>query len=588
MDPIVLERVAAGWKPTLLGLAFRGAQVEPAGARLFFGPPPGGRGATWALACRWPEPLWLWLDEAPLPKERERLDAVRKFEGLVVADVGPPAFDRRVRIQLARPEAAAPGEVFWEIEAWPQGNLLLVDGRRGVVWVARRRQPSTKRPALGPGVAYSDPPPAFRSDPRAAQAEDIERTLGAALAAGPSASPSLADTLAHHWAGVPGALAAHAAASLLASSARDASVEAARLREWADLAYAPDAPVLAFQWTDKHRSATLVSSRLPVVPPAGVEVLGPWPGWAEAARGLAASLPAAITAEELAQARSRVRRSERALAAVERDWVEAQRAPALRAKGEALAAYHTQVPRRASRVELPDPADSSRRLTIELDPRLATHQNANDYFRRAAKLERALMAIPARRKLLIDEVVKTRAHLESLERGERPPGATPPAAGGGTLSPARPARSTLGPRPARQEDIPARLQPRRYRTQEGWEVWIGKTNEGNDYLTHRLARPEDYWFHVQGSPGSHVVLRRGKAKDEPSRDTLREVAAWAAFYSKQRSSGTVPVMVTRKKYVRKPRGSKPGLAEVLRDEKTLFVRPAEPGEEAVVENEHSG
>ena len=69
-------------------------------------------------------------------------------------------------------------------------------------------------------------------------------------------------------------------------------------------------------------------------------------------------------------------------------------------------------------------------------------------------------------------------------------------------------------------------------------------NEGNDYVTHSLARPEDYWFHVHGCPGSHVVLRRGKGKNEPSKQTLEEVATWAAFYSQARSAGKVPVIWT--------------------------------------------
>src|SRR5262249_22645292 len=206
--------------------------------------------------------------------------------------------------------------------------------------------------------------------------------------------------------------------------------------------------------------------------------------------------------------------------------------------------------------------------------------------RRAQKLERALEAIPARRVLLIDELVKARTQLERVESGERPADLPDSPMTRGALSPAKPARSALGPSATRGAEGPAKLQPLRYKTTDGgWEILIGKTNEGNDYLTHRLARPEDYWFHVQGSPGSHVVLRRGKSKDEPSRDALREVASWAAFFSRQKTSGTVPVMWTRKKYVRKARGSKPGLAEVMRDEKTIFVKPAEPPASAVVAEE---
>jgi predicted ribosome quality control (RQC) complex YloA/Tae2 family protein len=128
----------------------------------------------------------------------------------------------------------------------------------------------------------------------------------------------------------------------------------------------------------------------------------------------------------------------------------------------------------------------------------------------------------------------------------------------------------------------ARHQPRRLRTNEGWDVLIGRTNEGNDFLTHQLARPEDYWFHVHGAPGSHVVLRRGKGKNEPSRRTLEEVASWAAYYSQARTAGKVPVIYTRKKYVRKPRKAPAGLA-VCEREKSLMVRPAEPPRSALAD-----
>ena len=111
---------------------------------------------------------------------------------------------------------------------------------------------------------------------------------------------------------------------------------------------------------------------------------------------------------------------------------------------------------------------------------------------------------------------------------------------------------------------------------------IGRNNQGNDYLTHRLARPEDYWLHVHGAAGSHVVIRRGKGPNEPSRATLEEVAAWAAFFSQARKAGTVPITVTQKKYVRKPRKAPAGLAEVTRS-KTVFARPAEPPDSARVD-----
>ena len=82
---------------------------------------------------------------------------------------------------------------------------------------------------------------------------------------------------------------------------------------------------------------------------------------------------------------------------------------------------------------------------------------------------------------------------------------------------ARPVPRLRGPGRRGATTFPARLVPRRLKTTEGWDVMIGRSNEGNDYLTHQLARSEDYWFHVHGAAGSHVVLRRGKGKNEPSR-----------------------------------------------------------------------
>jgi predicted ribosome quality control (RQC) complex YloA/Tae2 family protein len=138
-------------------------------------------------------------------------------------------------------------------------------------------------------------------------------------------------------------------------------------------------------------------------------------------------------------------------------------------------------------------------------------------------------------------------------------------------------------RPApRQGELPSKLTPWRFRTLEGWDVLIGRTSEGNDHLTVHVARPEDYWFHAHGCPGSHVVLRRGKGPNEPSKATLEEVAGWAAFHSKARTAGKVPVNYTQKKYVRKPRGAKPGLVYIER-EKTLLVRPVEPPRERMAD-----
>ena len=102
----------------------------------------------------------------------------------------------------------------------------------------------------------------------------------------------------------------------------------------------------------------------------------------------------------------------------------------------------------------------------------------------------------------------------------------------------------------------------------------GRTEEENDRLSLRLARPDDLWFHVRGMPGSHVLLR-GPAGAQPNRDTLRRAAAVAAYHSKARGGGVVAVSCTPARFVSKPRGAEPGAVRIRR-EIVLKVRPGLP------------
>jgi predicted ribosome quality control (RQC) complex YloA/Tae2 family protein len=107
-----------------------------------------------------------------------------------------------------------------------------------------------------------------------------------------------------------------------------------------------------------------------------------------------------------------------------------------------------------------------------------------------------------------------------------------------------------------------------------WVVLAGRTDADNDYLSVVAAKPRDWWFHVRGRAGSHVILR-AKPDQEPDRKTLRAAAAIAAFHSKARSGGTVAVSVTRARCVQKHPGSKPGTVQISK-ESVLMVKPALP------------
>ena len=116
-----------------------------------------------------------------------------------------------------------------------------------------------------------------------------------------------------------------------------------------------------------------------------------------------------------------------------------------------------------------------------------------------------------------------------------------------------------------------------YPLQEGWQVLVGRTDADNDFLSFRVARPEDWWFHVRGMPGSHVILQ-GPPGVEPDRATLTRAAAIAAYHSKAREAGVVAVSGTRARDVRKPRGAKAGTVQI-RHEQVFKARPA-PGDVA--------
>jgi predicted ribosome quality control (RQC) complex YloA/Tae2 family protein len=114
----------------------------------------------------------------------------------------------------------------------------------------------------------------------------------------------------------------------------------------------------------------------------------------------------------------------------------------------------------------------------------------------------------------------------------------------------------------------------RYDLPGGWKVLAGRSDADNDRLSLKVARPRDWWFHVRGMPGSHVILQ-GPEDGEADRETLELAAAIAAYHSKARAGGVVPVTGTQARFVSKPRGAKPGTVEV-RHERVFKVRPAIP------------
>jgi hypothetical protein len=257
-----------------------------------------------------------------------------------------------------------------------------------------------------------------------------------------------------------------------------------------------------------------------------------------------------------------IRRAERAIEKVRSELEDAGHAEEYRHKGQLLLTRQEAVPRGRRNVTLTD-FDGVTRVQVELDASMGVQQNAEVYFRRARKAERRGLKTPRRLEQLereARELGRIASEVENageerlleierkLSNGERRQGAT------------------------RSEDRP------RFRTYEvsgGWEVLVGKSDRDNDILTHKVARPDDLWFHARQVPGSHVILRRSGSRTEPDKEAILETAAIAAFHSKAGKSSKVSVCYTERRHVRKARGGHPGEAVVTR-EKVVMVRPAIP------------
>lgn len=101
---------------------------------------------------------------------------------------------------------------------------------------------------------------------------------------------------------------------------------------------------------------------------------------------------------------------------------------------------------------------------------------------------------------------------------------------------------------------------------DGQTILLGKNNKQNDYLTHKVARKNQLWFHTKDIPGSHVVIQ----EDEPTNRTIEEAAMIAAYYSKASQSAQIPVDYTAIRNVHKPSGAKPGFV-TYDSQSTLYV-----------------
>lgn len=254
------------------------------------------------------------------------------------------------------------------------------------------------------------------------------------------------------------------------------------------------------------------------------------------------------------------RRARKRCQALERQLEQGDGSAALRSAGQLLLMNKDRIRRGDPEAVVEDFDGAERR--IPLDPAADALANAENYFRRARRREKAERELPAR-------IDAARSRLSVLEEALSELLRSGPTDELWLLAGGRPA-----PGPStRMPGGPGSVLPyRRLVSSGGLEIRVGRSARANDSLTFRNSAPDDIWLHARQAAGAHVILRWGNREQNPPEADLRDAALVAADSSEARSSGLVAVDWTRRKYVRKPRKSAPGA--VIPDRvKTLFVEP---------------
>jgi len=210
-------------------------------------------------------------------------------------------------------------------------------------------------------------------------------------------------------------------------------------------------------------------------------------------------------------------------------------------------------------------AEGEPRIEIEVDENRSLQEEASRQFRDYARAKRAAAEIATRLDALKTEVAELenkqrqlegiieREDLEALE----------------DFAPTKASTHDFR-RKKEQTTIPG---VRRYRSTDGYEIWVGRAARDNDQLTFRHAKPNDLWLHAGDYPGSHVVIRNPNRNEIPHR-TVIEAAQLAARFSQASDDSKVVVHYTQRKFLSKPKGSAPGLVR-LSTFRSITVAPLE-------------
>ncbi len=235
----------------------------------------------------------------------------------------------------------------------------------------------------------------------------------------------------------------------------------------------------------------------------------------------------------------------------------------LRICGDLLQANLYRIERGATECEVENFYDeNTAKIKIKLDPSISPSANAQKYYKSYQKAKTAEQVLRVQIEQAEAELDYVSSVSDSLSRAESVR----------ELDEIRQELTEEGYIKAKgkRQKSEKPLSPLEFTSPGGFKILVGRNNKQNDMLTLKQSDKNDIWFHVKDIPGSHtIIITNGK---EPGDADILYAAQLAAYHSKAREAGKVPVDYTRVKYVSKPRGAKPGMV-IYVNQTTVYVSP---------------
>ena len=224
----------------------------------------------------------------------------------------------------------------------------------------------------------------------------------------------------------------------------------------------------------------------------------------------------------------------------------------------------------AESVVLENYYDNNNEITIPLDKTISISYNAKKFFKKYHKLKNTLEIVSVQKQDTIKEIDYLESIVYELENANSISDLDEiylEISENGIFKGKE--KANIKKNKVNKKKVHDEYEPIIY-TVDGFTLYVGKNNKQNDYITTKLGKNEDYWFHTKDIRGSHCLLKcNGKSVKE---HTLVACCQIAAFHSKAKLSSNVPVDYCFVKYVKKPNGSKPGMV-IYTNNKTMNVNP---------------